>query len=200
VTRAYIRIDLARDDAERRAARSKNDMTIRTNRDGAAVSVHASVHAPSERPSLAEEVASGQPPGRTLPTGRCRVLVVDDNLDSAEMLATLLRLWDHEVEVRHDGPSAIQAAQAFRPDVLVLDIGLPGFDGCEVARRIRQQADAGRPCLVAITGYGHDEDRRRTTDAGFDYHFTKPVDPERLQALLAQRCQLPAVSRNETAR
>jgi PAS domain S-box-containing protein len=118
-----------------------------------------------------------------------RVLVVDDNVDTAESLAMLLRYAGHEVRAAHTGPRALQAAQAEPPDVIVLDIGLPGMDGYEVARRLREQQGAGRGHLIAMTGYGQDSDRKRSQEAGFDHHLVKPVDPARLQELLGTLCK-----------
>jgi signal transduction histidine kinase/CheY-like chemotaxis protein len=114
-----------------------------------------------------------------------RVLVVDDNRDAAESLALMLRLDGHEVRVAHDGPAALEAAHAFGPEVVLLDIGLPRMSGHEVAARLLQQPHGGRRLLVAMTGYGQDEDRRRSRDAGFDHHLVKPVDPQTLRDLLA---------------
>lgn len=113
-----------------------------------------------------------------------RVLVVDDNKDGAESLGMLLRMWGHEVRLAHDGATALRLAAAEPPDVLLLDIGLPGLDGYEVARGVRA-ARGRQPVLVALTGYGQEEDRRRTREAGFDHHLTKPVDPEQLAGVFA---------------
>ena len=115
-----------------------------------------------------------------------RVLVVDDNADAAEMLALFLRSEGHEVRSAHDGPAALRTAESFRPEVVVLDIGLPRMDGYEVARRLRERAGPRTPLLVALTGYGQEEDRRRAREAGFDAHLVKPADPEELQRLLAR--------------
>jgi CheY-like chemotaxis protein len=113
-----------------------------------------------------------------------RILVVDDNEDSAESMAILLRLWGHHVDVAHDGDSALQSAIAQRPEVVFLDIGLPGMDGYEVARRLRRQQDGSKLTLIALTGMGRDEDRQRAMEAGFDRHVTKPVTPETLQTIV----------------
>jgi signal transduction histidine kinase/CheY-like chemotaxis protein len=112
-----------------------------------------------------------------------RVLVVDDNLDAAEMLATLLELRGHEVRMAHTGPDALEVAAAFAPQIVFLDIGLPGLNGYEVARRLRA-AHAPAPMLVAVTGWGTDEDRRQAAAAGFDRHLVKPVDLTKLEAAL----------------
>jgi two-component system CheB/CheR fusion protein len=113
-----------------------------------------------------------------------QLLVVDDNQDTVQSLAMLLRGYGHEVESENSGPSALQASLAAEWDVIILDIGLPSVDGYEVARRIRAQSE--KPVLIAMTGYGQPEDRRKSREAGFDYHLTKPVDPARLQELLAK--------------
>ena len=109
------------------------------------------------------------------PSGH-RVLVVDDNVDSAESLAMLLEIAGHEVRATHDGVSAVEIARDFQPRFVLLDIGLPGMDGFEVARRLRQESEMRQAVLVALTGYGQPEDRRKSLDAGFDHHLTKPVD------------------------
>jgi CheY-like chemotaxis protein len=114
---------------------------------------------------------------------RRRVLVVDDNVDAAESLAMVLRLMGHDVRTAHDGPSGLAAVKEFQPDVLLLDIGLPGMDGYEVARRLRLMPEGQSIQLVAVSGYGQEEDRRRAQEAGFDQHLTKPVDPASLESL-----------------
>lgn len=114
-----------------------------------------------------------------------RVLVVDDNLDSAETIALMAQLWGHDVRTAHDGQSALTTAADYRPEVVLLDIGLPGMDGFEVARKLREQEWMDGVMLVAMTGYGQEEDRRRSKDAGFDHHMVKPIDPGALQTLLA---------------
>jgi PAS domain S-box-containing protein len=116
---------------------------------------------------------------------RYRVLVVDDNVDSAESIALLLELNGHEVRMAHDGPAALEVADGFRPEVIVLDIGLPGMDGYEVARRLRNGGAMRAALLIALTGYGQAEDRKHSQAAGFDYHLVKPVDTVLLQNLIA---------------
>ncbi len=120
------------------------------------------------------------------PARRLRVLVVDDSLDGSESLATLLRLWGHHTEVVHDGESALAAARAAPPDVVLLDIGLPGMDGHEVARRLRWQEGLGQVRLVAVTGYGRAEDYELSRESGFDDHLLKPVDLDALREMLAR--------------
>jgi CheY-like chemotaxis protein/two-component sensor histidine kinase len=114
-----------------------------------------------------------------------RVLVVDDNVDSAESLAMLLRLGGHEIETAYDGLQAVESAERFKPDLILLDIGLPRLDGYDAAIRIRERTNGREVVLVAVTGWGQDEDRRRTREAGFDAHLTKPVDMAALTSLLA---------------
>ena len=112
------------------------------------------------------------------------ILIVDDNQDSANCLAMLLRLMGNEVHTAFDGIDAVSAATAFLPDLMLLDIGLPKLNGYDVARRIRTE-HANRVVLVALTGWGQEEDRRRSREAGFDHHLTKPVEITVLQAMLA---------------
>jgi CheY-like chemotaxis protein len=113
--------------------------------------------------------------------------VVDDNRDVADSCALLLGMAGHDVRAVYDGPTALAEARSLRPDVVLLDLGLPGMDGYEIARRLRQQSDLRDVVLVALTGWGQEEDRRRSREAGFDQHLTKPVEPEVLRQVLA-RC------------
>ncbi len=115
-----------------------------------------------------------------------RLLVVDDNKDAATTLAMLLRLYGHEVRVAHDGTSALELAKQHRPALIFLDIGMPGMDGYEVARRVRQQPGLENVILAALTGWGQEEDRRRTAEAGFNHHLVKPPEPKMLEGLLAE--------------
>jgi len=112
--------------------------------------------------------------------------VVDDNVDAADGLAELLTMWRHTPFVVHDGMAALEAALQFSPDVVLLDLGLPKLDGLEVARRLREATGHMVPVLVALTGYGQPEDHRRTSEAGFDHHLIKPVQPAVLRDVLAQ--------------
>jgi two-component system CheB/CheR fusion protein len=114
-----------------------------------------------------------------------RVLVVDDNVDTSESLAQLIRLAGHEVTTAANGAAGLEKARSFHPDVVLLDIGLPGMDGYEVARRLREQSRPCAPLLVAVTGYGQPEDCRRAAAAGFDRHVVKPVDWSTIAELLA---------------
>ena len=133
-------------------------------------------------PARAE--AAAHPDGRAPPASqRPRVLVVDDNHDAADTLAELLQMLGSEVAVAHDGASAVARTAQFKPDVVLLDIGLPDINGYEVARRIRALEGLHRPRLIALTGWGQEEDKKLAAQAGFDEHWTKPVDPQRLQGL-----------------
>jgi CheY-like chemotaxis protein len=116
---------------------------------------------------------------------RRRILVVDDNVDSAKSLARLLaRLYGQEVRVAHDGPEALSIADEFRPEVVLLDIGLPGMDGNEVARRLRVRPEFEGVLIVALTGWGQESDVERSRAAGFDHHLVKPASPEAILELL----------------
>jgi CheY-like chemotaxis protein len=128
-----------------------------------------------------EEPPAPAPPA---PAAARRVLVVDDNRDGGETLAVILRFWGHEVRVCEDGPGALAEAADFRPEVVLLDIGLPGMDGYEVARRLRERFGPGAMRLIALTGYGNDTDRRRSLEVGFDEHLTKPAELGELRRLL----------------
>lgn len=139
-------------------------------------------------PVLAEAVLE---PEQVVPDGvpgasPLRILVVDDNRDSAEMLAMLLQFAGHDTHIAHDGPGAIEAAARLLPDAILLDIGLPGLNGYAVARAIRERQGGSPPLIVALTGWGQDEDRRRSAEAGFDAHVVKPVDEVLLTRLLAE--------------
>jgi PAS domain S-box-containing protein len=137
---------------------------------------------------MRKRVAEPPPPARArnAVAGFCRVLVVDDNVDAAETLAMMLRVLGQRVETAHDGIAAIDLAVRSAPDLVLLDIGLPGLDGYEVARRLRGRMGT-KPMLVAVTGYGQEEDRIRSREAGFDRHVVKPVD-ERVLAEIVHQC------------
>jgi CheY-like chemotaxis protein len=137
--------------------------------------------------SSVQDVAAGT----TVQTpSRRRVLIADDNRDAAESLAMLLEIEGHAVTVVHDGKQALAAIETSRPDVALLDIGMPEIDGYEVARQVRGDSRGQRTLLIAITGWGQEQDKARAMAAGFDLHFTKPVEPERLIELLG--AELPA--------
>jgi PAS domain S-box-containing protein len=143
-------------------------------------------------PGVHPAPGTAQPPaGRDVLAGR-RVLVADDNADAADMLAALLELAGCQVRTAYDGPGAWRQADAFRPDVALLDLGMPGLDGYELCRRIRREPWGGGVAIVAITGWGQQEDRRRSAEAGFDLHLVKPVDADVLvQALREVRADTP---------
>jgi CheY-like chemotaxis protein len=141
------------------------------------------VRVPALPQSAMDEHRSKDAPAPAAGAAR-RVLVVDDNVDAAESSAFLLRFSGHEVEVAHDGEAALKAVRDFRPEVVLLDIGLPGLSGYEVARELRSRPENEGLILAAVTGYGHDDDRRRSREAGFDYHLTKPLDPDTLTAFV----------------
>ena len=129
--------------------------------------------------------AAGAQPVPTAPNASRRIIIVDDNVDAAESLRMILALEGHEVRLAHDGPGALQAAEDFYPDVILLDIGLPRMEGYEVARRLREQPKMEKVLLLALTGYGQEDDRRRSQEAGFNAHLVKPVDFDALRAALA---------------
>src|SRR5919202_1086373 len=132
---------------------------------------------PSSRSSSSSTAAGG--------TKSARILVVEDNVDTARGMARLLKLLGHEVAVAHSGPEGIEVARAHRPDYVLLDIGLPGMDGYEVASRLRREACCRDAVIIAISGYGQEEDRRRSKEAGVDHHLIKPLDHDALISLLS---------------
>ncbi len=144
-----------------------------------------------ESPSVTD---TNEPAGGVSPPRR-RVLVVDDNVDAADSLGRLLaRIYGQEVRVAHDGPSALRSAEEFRPEVVLLDIGMPGMDGYEVARRLRGRPDSSAATLVALTGWGQESDRQKSRLAGIDHHLVKPVEPETLRDILATSGETDAVA------
>jgi PAS domain S-box-containing protein len=132
----------------------------------------------------AREARSPSP--RTGGPPRCRILAVDDNRDSADSLAMMLRLLGHSVQTAYDGVEAVKTAEAFHPEVVLLDLGLPRLSGYEAARRIRQQPGGDAMILFAMTGWGQEEDRRRSQEAGFNFHLVKPVTAADLEKLLTK--------------
>ena len=117
--------------------------------------------------------------------GRLKIMVVDDNVDAATMLATVLEAAGHEVRVAHRGREALGQGKADPPDLFVLDIGLPDTDGNDLARELRAQPETSTAVLIALTGYGLEQDRERSSAAGFDHHLVKPVDTAMLYRILA---------------
>jgi CheY-like chemotaxis protein len=114
------------------------------------------------------------------------VLVVDDNVDAAVSLAKILRITGHDAKTAHNGLEALETAVAFNPEVVFLDIGLPDLDGHEVARRMRAETSLRNAMLVALTGWGSEDDKQRSREAGFDFHLTKPVEVTTIEKLLAK--------------
>ncbi len=137
-----------------------------------------------ERPALAPRPLRSQPA-----TARLRVLVVEDNRDAADTLCLLLEILGHDVQAAYTGTDGVRRAAGWEPDAVLCDIGLPGMDGFEVARRLRRQPGTEQALLVAITGYGTEQDRRRGCEAGFDHYLVKPADPNDLRRLLADRAR-----------
>jgi len=129
--------------------------------------------------------AAGLAPASTQNAPRRRVLLADDNVDFANSLASLLTAHGHDVRVVHDGAEALRVAAEFLPECAFLDIGMPKVHGYEVARRLKASPATADCVLVAVTGWGQEDDRRRARDAGFDRHLVKPIDPEQLEAILA---------------
>lgn len=118
-------------------------------------------------------------------TALLRVLVVEDHLDAAETLRILLTHWGYHVRIARDGKMALEEVSAFHPDVILLDIGVPKINGYEVARKVRAMSGMEHLLLIATTGYGRDEDRRRSAEVGIDYHLVKPYEPDVLKQILA---------------
>jgi PAS domain S-box-containing protein len=129
--------------------------------------------------------APSSPPAAERSPAARRILVVDDNHDSALTLAMMLELMGHEIETAHDGHDALLAAERSKPDTMLLDIGMPGLNGYEVAARLRRHDWGRKIVLIALTGWGQERDKQRARDAGFDYHLVKPVEPRALLAMLA---------------
>lgn len=136
-------------------------------------------------PLISREVASAPPDQDSIPSTKAtrRILVADDNVDSAETFAALLRSDGHEVQTVHNGLAALKAWETFRPEMVVLDIGMPGLNGYEVAQRIRAE-EKSHTVLVAVTGWGQEGDKKRAKEAGFDHHLTKPIDPHAIAKIL----------------
>src|ERR1700730_18220884 len=132
---------------------------------------------------MGQEMVTNVPAGKVASR---RIVVADDDLDGAETLAILLRVAGHDVQVAHDGPSTLKIAADFQPDVVFLDVGMPGMDGFEPGRQLRQCVGLDNAVLVALTGYGREEDRQRAVEAGFDHFLVKPTLPKVLTDIAAQ--------------
>lgn len=158
--------------------------SVSAESDGAGHGAIFTIELPTCRP--AHEMTDSELEFMVQPGGQMRpkVLIVDDNADAADTLATLIRLTGHQVQVAYDGPSGVTIAKAFEPSIAILDIGLPGLDGYAVAERLRQSEATRNALLIAISGYGQPKDEQRSRAAGFDLHLVKPVDFESLQGIL----------------
>jgi signal transduction histidine kinase/CheY-like chemotaxis protein len=157
--------------------------TVEARSDGAGRGSEFAVRLPALKDARAHREPTdrnAQPEPRALD-----ILVVDDSVDAAQSLVLLLRGWGYKPRVVYDGRAALDAAQTDLPDLVLMDIGMPGMDGYQVAENLRRDHDSDHLALVALTGYGQDEDRNRALEAGFDYHMVKPVDPNDLKDLLA---------------
>jgi PAS domain S-box-containing protein len=141
-------------------------------------------HEPQPRAEQPRAGESGQAAEQRRPAAARRILVVDDNVDSAQSLAMLLNRMGHETQMAYDGLEAVQAAAAFKPQIILLDIGLPKLNGYEAAKKIREQASADGLAIIALSGWGQDRDKQRALESGFDHHLTKPVDYATLEKLL----------------
>lgn len=130
-------------------------------------------------------MADASKPPVTQTAARRKILVVDDNHDSALSLAMMLSIMGHDTRTAHDGESAVSTAETFLPDVILLDIGLPKLNGYEVAQRIREASWGASMYLIAVTGWGQDEDRQRSSEVGLNLHMVKPVEPSALEKVLA---------------
>jgi len=151
--------------------------------DGAGHGSEFAIELPLDRGPAAREITPRSAPA---PTKSYRILVIEDNMDAAESLQMLLHLMGHEVEAAYDGPVGIELAKRYKPEIVICDIGLPGaMDGYAVAQILRRDFPRGNTFMIALTGYGQHEDQRRSHEAGFDFHVTKPADPKELEKLLA---------------
>jgi CheY-like chemotaxis protein len=137
---------------------------------------------------VADEAAQAALASAAPHPSQLRILVVDDNRDAVESMATMLRLLGSEVHTAHDGIEAVEKAEAVRPDVVLMDVGMPRLNGYEATRRIRAQSWGGRMIVIAVTGWGQESDRRKSREAGCDHHLVKPVDSMQLQQLIAELC------------
>ncbi len=167
-----------------RSLLEKHGGSVEARSDGPGLGSEFVVRLPIATAVPSEPVAEESP---TAPATGLRVLLVDDNADANEALEALLRMDGQEVRQALDGPTALEIAREFRPEVVLCDLGLPGMDGYEVIRRLREELADAMPIIAAVTGYARAEDRRRTREAGFDYHLAKPVALEALRAVLQAR-------------
>jgi signal transduction histidine kinase/CheY-like chemotaxis protein len=159
--------------------------TVAVHSDGPGRGTEVTVRLPTVVAANAARAPATEQSARGRPVAH-RILVADDNRDAAESTGMLLRLMGNEVRTAYDGVEAVEQAAAFRPDVILLDIGMPKLNGYEAAKLIREQEWSAGTMLVAVTGWGQEEDKRRTSEAGFDCHFTKPLDPAALHKLVSE--------------
>jgi CheY-like chemotaxis protein len=159
---------------------------IDAHSDGPGKGCRFTVQLPTAGEAAGENEESGSDPTSPAASPPRRILVVDDNQDAAESLGLYLGMFGHDVRLAFDGLAALAMAGEFRPHIALIDIGLPKLNGYDTARRIREEAWGQAMVLVAVTGWGQDEDVRRAREAGFDEHMTKPVDPQALVQLVAQ--------------
>jgi PAS domain S-box-containing protein len=158
--------------------------SIEARSEGVGMGSEFIIKLPAEAPGSAAVGELPQRPADGQPGRPRRVLVVDDNVDAATMLAALIRQLGHEVQIVHDGSAALEAAEGYRPEVILLDIGMPGMNGFEVARRLRELRRVPAVRIVAVTGWGKPEDRKRSREAGFDMHLMKPIELAEIQRAL----------------
>jgi CheY-like chemotaxis protein len=151
---------------------------------GTEVTVRLPHHGASGQVSQRDPTAETTVPARTAKPSARRILIADDNADAADSLAELLRMEGHEVHVAYDGEQALSIFLGIDPDAALLDVGMPRMSGLEVALAIRERACGQRATLIAVTGWGQERDRRTALESGFDYHLTKPIQPEDIQALI----------------
>jgi signal transduction histidine kinase len=157
---------------------------VRARSEGAGRGSEFTLLLPVAEPVVPEAAAPAEDARMAEELGARRILLVEDNPDAAATMRDFLELSGHEVELASSGADGVQAARRFHPEVVLCDLGLPGMDGYEVAAELRRDPETASAKLIAVTGYGRDEDRRRSKEAGFDLHLTKPVDPGRLRELL----------------
>ncbi|WP_337177385.1 response regulator [Paludisphaera sp.] len=160
--------------------------TVEAASDGPGTGSEFTVRLPLAAAPTESASSAPAPPDSAEEARPLRVLLVEDHPDGAEVLVSLIRLWGHLVVAAADGAEALDVLDEARPDVILMDLGLPGMDGYALARRVRERAQDPKPLLVAVTGYGHEEARRMSREAGFDLHLVKPVDPLELRGVLAR--------------
>jgi CheY-like chemotaxis protein/two-component sensor histidine kinase len=165
--------------------------TVTAASDGLGAGSSFTVRLPALQSSAAANSDPGMPAAPVVPVRR-RVLVADDNLDAAESLTMLLTMMGHEVRAAYDGAQAVEQAEQFRPDLILMDVGMPRLDGLQAATQIRSMDWGASPVIVALTGWGQDADRKRSKAAGCDVHLVKPLDFDRLTVLLTELEAAPA--------